>query len=193
MDAKQLATLVNANQVVGAGTISENNLATAVAIALAESDGNPDATSPNPDGGVNVGIWQLDTKGAGKGHTVAELKDPNVNADVAATASNNWTDFGEWATYKSGKYKQSQYWSPAQAAAKGTNRGINPHYGGSGPLAGLASIGDFFGRLTDAHTWVRIGEVVLGLVLIAVAVARITHAVPIATRVAKTAGAVALV
>lgn len=55
------------------------------------------------------------------------------------------------------------------------------------PLGGLAGIGDFFGRLTEASTWVRVGEVVLGLVLLAVGIARITHAVPIATKIAGVA------
>ena len=57
-----------------------------------------------------------------------------------------------------------------------------------GPLAGLAAIGDFFQRLTQANTWVRIGEGILGLILLAVGVARITHAVPVATKVAKAVG-----
>ncbi len=60
------------------------------------------------------------------------------------------------------------------------------------PLSGVAAIGDFLGRLTEANTWIRAGQVVLGLILIAVGVARITRAVPIATAVAKKAGAVAV-
>jgi|SRR5271166_2693411 len=60
------------------------------------------------------------------------------------------------------------------------------------PLAGLSSIGDFFGRLTQASTWVRVGEVILGLVLIAIGIARMTHAVPIATKIATKAGAAAV-
>lgn len=62
-----------------------------------------------------------------------------------------------------------------------------------GPGAsGLAGIGDFFGRLTEASTWIRVAEVVLGVILLAVGVARITHAVPAATRAAKMVGAVAI-
>ena len=53
--------------------------------------------------------------------------------------------------------------------------------GGSGvanstnPLAGLF----------QANIWMRVGEVVLGIVLIAVGVAQLTHAVPLATSIAK--------
>jgi hypothetical protein len=65
-----------------------------------------------------------------------------------------------------------------------TNPGIS--------IPGLSQIGDFFARLTEGSTWMRIGEALLGLVLIAVGMARITHAVPIATSIARTVGATGL-
>lgn len=58
----------------------------------------------------------------------------------------------------------------------------------SNPLTGLAAIGDFFQRLTQASTWIRVGEVLLGLILLAAGLARITHAVPAATRIATAVG-----
>lgn len=58
----------------------------------------------------------------------------------------------------------------------------------SNPLTGLAAIGDFFQRLTQGSTWIRVGEVVLGLILLAAGLARITHAIPAATRVARAVG-----
>jgi len=57
---------------------------------------------------------------------------------------------------------------------------------------GLSAVGDFFGRLGQANTWIRVAEVILGVVLLAVGIARITHAVPAATRIARTAGAAVL-
>lgn len=57
-----------------------------------------------------------------------------------------------------------------------------------GLLKGLEAIGDFFQRLTQANTWIRAGEVVVGLILLAAGLARITHAVPAATRVARAVG-----
>lgn len=47
---------------------------------------------------------------------------------------------------------------------------------------------DFLGVLENGNTWLRIAEGILGVVLIAVGLARLTHAVPIATKIA---GAVA--
>ena len=70
----------------------------AVCIASHESAFNTAAISSNPDGGVNVGVWQLDTKGKGAGHTVDELKDPNTNARIAVQASSNGTDWSAWST-----------------------------------------------------------------------------------------------
>jgi hypothetical protein len=43
-------------------------------------------------------------------------------------------------------------------------------------LTGLAAIGDFFSRLGQANTWIRVGEVLLGLILIGVGIAHLTGA-----------------
>jgi lysozyme-like protein len=78
----------------------------AAAIAEAESGGNADATSSNPDGGTNVGLWQLDTPGGkGAGHSVAQLQDPNTNAKVAVAGSNGGADWSAWQTFGSGAYR----------------------------------------------------------------------------------------
>jgi hypothetical protein len=70
----------------------------AACIAMHESSGNADAESSNPDGGTNVGLWQLDTKGKGAGYTVAQLMDPTTNCHVAIMGSANGTDWSAWAT-----------------------------------------------------------------------------------------------
>jgi len=70
----------------------------AACIAMHESTGNPEAESSNPDGGTNVGLWQLDTKGKGAGYTVAQLTDPDTNARVAIMGSANGTDWSAWST-----------------------------------------------------------------------------------------------
>jgi hypothetical protein len=65
---------------------------------IQESSGNPRATSSNPDGGTNVGLWQLDTKGVGAGYTVAELMNPGTNARLTVLGTRNGTDWSDWAT-----------------------------------------------------------------------------------------------
>jgi hypothetical protein len=39
----------------------------------------------------------------------------------------------------------------------------------------LQAIGDFFSKLGQANLWIRVGEVILGVILLAVGAARITH------------------
>jgi Lysozyme like domain/Pertactin len=66
--------------------------------AIQESSGNASVTSANPDGGINVGLWQLDTRGVGAGHSVSELQNPNTNARIAIHGSNNGRNWSAWAT-----------------------------------------------------------------------------------------------
>jgi hypothetical protein len=68
----------------------------------------------------------------------------------------------------------------------------------SNPLAGVNAIGDFFNRLTQPNTWVRVGEVVAGVLLLYLglsATMRGTEAgkqINKAKSVAKTAAGVAI-
>jgi hypothetical protein len=73
----------------------------AAAVAMSESSGDADATSPNPNGGTNTGLWQLDTAGVGFGYTVAELQNPETNAQITVLATDNgrnWVDWGDPVT-----------------------------------------------------------------------------------------------
>ena len=45
----------------------------------------------------------------------------------------------------------------------------------SNPLGGIAAVGDFFQRLTQAATWERVGEVLLGGILVYAGVRALTH------------------
>ncbi|SRR6266481_3986664 len=78
----------------------------AAAIAMAESTGRTNVTSANPDGGVNVGLWQLDTKGKGAGHTVADLQNPATNAALAVQGSKDGTDWSAWQSFTTGAYRR---------------------------------------------------------------------------------------
>lgn len=73
----------------------------AIAIALAESSGKVDATSPNPDGGTNYGLWQIDQK-AHPSYTAGELLTAAGNLHAAADISNGGHDWSAWATYHNG-------------------------------------------------------------------------------------------
>jgi hypothetical protein len=76
---------------------SLNTAGVALARAKAESGGDYSATSANPDGGTNVGLYQLDTRGVGSGYSVQQLSDPYTNTKVTVAATNGGTDWGQWA------------------------------------------------------------------------------------------------
>lgn len=103
------ASVMTKDQIKALWTGNGGNPATAAiaaAIAEAESSGRTQVTSPNPDGGTNVGLWQLDTKGAGAGHSVEQLQDPATNARVTIMKSANGSNWGPWETWHTGAYKQ---------------------------------------------------------------------------------------
>jgi hypothetical protein len=63
---------------------------------------------------------------------------------------------------------------------KGTEAGVLNLY--------QSGILGFLGRLSDGNLWLRVGEGVLGIVLIAIGVAKLTNAVPVATKIAAKIG-----
>lgn len=82
-------------QQAGGSASTANN---AACHGMQESGGNPLITSSNPDGGVNVGLWQLDTKGVGAGHSVLDLQNAMNNARITVLATADGTNWKEWAT-----------------------------------------------------------------------------------------------
>ncbi len=80
------------------------NLVIAIAIALAESGGDPNAiNTANSDGSIDRGLWQINSV-----HTQfqqSKLFDPAYNAFVAFQISggSNWFP---WATYTNGRYQK---------------------------------------------------------------------------------------
>jgi hypothetical protein len=87
--------LVNLWIMAGGSQASANN---AACHAIQESSGNASVTSPNPNGGINVGLWQLDTEGVGAGNTVAQLQNPLTNARITVRATRDGQDWSQWAT-----------------------------------------------------------------------------------------------
>jgi hypothetical protein len=79
------------------------DLQVAVAVALAESSGNPGAIG-DLTLGVSVGLWQINLK-AHPEYSQQALLDPQTNAnaafDVYQAAGNS---FSPWSTYKGGQY-----------------------------------------------------------------------------------------
>ena len=79
----------------------------------------------------------------------------------------------------------------AENAAGHANSQANPVQSAN-PVSGLAAIGDFFARLTQRNTWVRVGEVAVGVILLAIGVNAMFKGRPLAavTGAAGTVGKV---
>ena len=113
LSAAQIAQLASAAGFTGA------DLTTAVAIALAESGGNPKAYNPEtaantPVGQGSVGLWQIYQK-AHPEFSGWNLLDPQTNANAAFSVySAAGNSFKPWSTFKNGAY--AKYFSQAQGA-----------------------------------------------------------------------------
>jgi hypothetical protein len=157
-------TNLTAAQIAGVAQqagFSGNNLTIAVAVALAESGGNPTATHYDSNGSTDYGLWQINSVHSSllSGGT---WSDPLSNAKMAYSV---WQGSGwqAWSTYKSGAYLPNM---GAAALASG-NPDLTATTGGtttaSNPLSGLQSFLDILG---NPDTWVRIAEVIAGAILV---------------------------
>lgn len=86
-----------------------DDLTTAVAVALAESGGNPKAYNPEvaagtPEGQGSFGLWQIYRK-AHPEFDGQDLTDPATNAQAAYSVYvDAGSSFSPWSTYKNGAY-----------------------------------------------------------------------------------------
>lgn len=96
-----------------------DDMATAVAIALAESRGNSSAYNPEltarggtPPGKGSVGLWQIYLKMHPE-FSGLDLTDPQTNANAAYSIYSAAGGFTPWATYTGGQYRA--FLQPAMA------------------------------------------------------------------------------
>jgi hypothetical protein len=78
---------------------------------------------------------------------------------------------------------------PTQAAAKSYASTKSPAHAIDKAVSSTAG---FLSELSSPNLWLRVAEVALGVVLIAVGLARLTHAGPIVEKIASTAGKAAV-
>lgn len=111
----QIATYARAAGFSGAG------LVTAIAVALAESGGNPSAVGNNRNGAgrvtsVDRGLWQINSVFHAE-ITNACAFDPKCAAQAAFRISARGSNWTPWATFNSGAYRQ--FLARANTAAGG--------------------------------------------------------------------------
>lgn len=170
-----------ASAAVAAG-FPRDQIATAVAVALAESGGNATAkNTANKNGTTDYGLWQINSihKADLAG---GDWTNPRDNARMAfavySRAGKKWTP---WYAWRDGKHLPFMARGVAAAAKAGAgdqddDGGVfdtlptslpNP-LEGMEELAGLAS--SALRVVTDRDTWIRVGMFALGGVLLAVAI-----------------------
>lgn len=157
------------------------NWQTAAAYALAESDGNPDAKSPNPSGGENRGLFQIDTKTAqGAGFDPNRLFEPQYNAMVASKLSKRGTDWHIWATSnpRSPRYYKKFLNAVGAKLPDADDAGLFGIGRGKGADTRVSEAADsipkFLGSLGEAifsaEWWLRVGKIALGIIALVMAV-----------------------
>lgn len=175
-----MATLSDAQIAAAAKAagFSGSALAKAVAIALAESSGNPRAHNAVPPDN-SYGLWQINMLGSmGPARrkqfglsSNSQLFDPVTNAKAAFAISSGGKNFRPWTTYTSGAYLR--YMSRANKAAGNPSSSV--------PGSGVSQAGflddvnpfpeiiAFFEFISDPKTWLRLGLILGGAALLAMA------------------------
>lgn len=155
-------------QVASAAGFSGGDLTTAVAIAFAESSGNPQAHNGN--GEDSWGLWQINLH-AHPEFSSWDLTDPATNARVAFLLYSS-SGFRPWSTFTSGAFQR--YMASAQAGVNTFTQAVQIAPGvtvlppvsdpgantSSGPLDAAA------GQNTQVPGWVWIAAGVLGLMVV---------------------------
>lgn len=174
----------------------QNEIVTAVAVALAESSGNPAAVNHNTDGSTDSGLWQINSI-----HTDLSGNpfDPSTNAKMAFTiwqrAGGKWTP---WSAYTSGRYRMFTGRAQVAAGQPDTSKDLAQKYAdflnggafqeGTEPLQALSAVSDFLAKLVNPKNWASIAFIGLGaVILIVVAVKLVAQ-----TDTAKKVGSAAL-
>lgn len=155
-----------------------DEIATAVAVALAESGGNTTAVnSKEPDGSTSYGLWQINSVHAGllkNGDWRNALDNARMAYQVYTNAGKKWTPWGVF-----NRNRHLLFMPRGILAAKGIPGGaaIAP-VPGSDLFPGTEAIGDVKAALdkigelgkfvTDPHNWLRVGTILIGTSLLAI-------------------------
>ena len=161
------------------------DIAIAVAVALAESSGRTDAVNHNTNGSVDEGLMQINSV-----HTelTGNRFDPATNMRMAYAIKTRRGSWKDWSTFNSGRY--AIFMPTATAAARGIDKTIPVTLpAGNVDSSVQSSSSSGFGKLSDPHTWLRVATVLAGGVLVLAALALLgwDNAPDTAKSVAKTA------
>jgi hypothetical protein len=190
---------LTAQQIAGAAKAAgfpANELATATAVALAESGGETTATNRNTNGSVDYGLWQINTV-HGSLLSQGDKFNPDDNAKMAYTvwsrAGNKWSP---WSAYNNQRYRtflpQASLAAAAPTATPASAAIPNPTPGGAAMAAagGTADIISLISGLTSGGLWTRLGAFLLGGILVLFSLWKLTGAGDIIVQTGKLAAKV---
>lgn len=175
----------------------QDQLKTAVMVALAESGGNEFATNHNSNGTVDYGLWQINSV-----HTDAlklgDWRSPTVNAQMAHLVFTQAKSWSPWVTYKNNAYLKFEARAGTavtalglfQDAINGVTAGAQGNIQDPSTTSAIDTITNFFHFISDKHNWVRLGMILVGLLLINSVVFALLKEAGVVDGVAKTVGAV---
>lgn len=114
-----------------------SDLTTAVAVAFAESGGNPESVNrANRNGSVDYGLWQINTVHSDLLNG-GSWSDPASNARMAYTLYKARGGFRDWAAYNNGSYLA--YMPKASVATRTPVKVSSPTPGKAGTSNGFTS------------------------------------------------------
>lgn len=147
-------------------------IATAIAVSLAENPGMDSDTNspPNRDGSIDRGPFQINS------HAHAEVPDSCAHdlacsAQAAYKISNGYKNWTPWTTYKSGAYKAhlDAVDTPLGGDSGAFGTGVGSPTNLPNPLKGIdllaTAVEKFVEGLFSSSLWFRVGKVVVGLFL----------------------------
>jgi hypothetical protein len=156
-----------------------DNVKIAVAVAMAESGGNPKAHNPVPPDN-SYGLWQINMLGSmGPARrkqfnlkSNADLFDPAINAKAAFAISSGGTNWKPWSTYTNGAYKKYLDGS-VSTTGNGSSTSQAGFFDDAMDVAdsigdGVDILKDFANWITNPQSWVKIAYGVGGVILVAI-------------------------
>lgn len=173
--------------------IPREQVAKAVAIAIAESGGDANAHNPIPPDD-SYGLWQINMLGdMGPQRrqqfgisTNAALYDPSVNAKAMAAISSKGSNWTPWTTFTRGTYLAYMARGYAARDQIGATVPVTPV--DTLGIPSVATIVAFVKLVTSPKSWIRFGLFGMGAGLVFVALMKMTGDNKLSPLVKKAAG-----
>lgn len=192
-----MATLSDAQiaSAAAAAGFPKDEIATAVAVALAESGGNPLAVNASePDGSVSRGLWQINSVHASL-LASNDWRDPAGNAKMAfiiwQRAGGKWTP---WGAFNNQSFRLHLTRGQAVAGASGAgviSAGLpNPLDAANSVAEGISALSRIFGNVSNPHNWIRMTTIGAGLVVLLILAVQLLKNTVAAKTAGKAVGAV---